>query len=63
MKSFKILVEKYNSISLITTLIAAFVAVIASFIFPQTMILAEEVGEQTSPGGNLWNCSEKGCVG
>lgn len=63
MKSFKILVEKYNSISLITTLIAAFVAVIASFIFPQTMILAEEVGEQTPPGGNLWNCSEKGCVG
>lgn len=45
MKSFKILVEKYNSISLITTLIAAFVAVIASFIFPQTMILVEEVGE------------------
>ena len=36
---------------LITTLIAAFVAVIASFIFPQTMILVEEVGEQTPPGG------------
>ena len=36
---------------LITTLIAAFVAVIASFAFPQTMILAEGAGEQTPPGG------------
>ena len=36
---------------LITTLIAAFVAVIASFIFPQTMMLAEGVGEQSPPGG------------
>ncbi|MBO4864630.1 MAG: serine/threonine transporter SstT [Eubacterium sp.] len=36
---------------LITTLIAAFVAVIASFMFPQTMILAEGAGEQTPPGG------------
>ena len=36
---------------LITTLIASFVAVVASFIFPQTMVLAESVGEQTPPGG------------
>ncbi|MCR5104485.1 MAG: cation:dicarboxylase symporter family transporter [Eubacterium sp.] len=36
---------------MITTLIAAFIAVIASFIFPQTMVLTEEVGEQTPPGG------------
>ncbi len=36
---------------LITTLIASFVAVVASFIFPQTMVLAESAGEQTPPGG------------
>ena len=36
---------------LITTLIAAFVAVIASFVFPQTMVLAESVAEQSPPGG------------
>ncbi len=36
---------------LITTLIAAFVAVIASFAFPQTMVLAESVAEQSPPGG------------
>ena len=36
---------------LITTLIASIVAVIASFVFPQTMVLAEGVGEQTPPGG------------
>lgn len=35
---------------LITTLIASFVAVIASFIFPQTMVLVEGVEEQTPPG-------------
>ncbi len=35
---------------LITTLIAAFVAVIASFVFPQTMVLVEGVEEQTPPG-------------
>ena len=36
---------------LLTTLIAAFVSVIASFIFPQTIILAENNGQQTPPGG------------
>lgn len=36
---------------LITTLIASFVAVIASFIFPQTMVLVESSAEQTPPGG------------
>ncbi len=36
---------------LITTLIASFVAVVASFVFPQTMVLAESAGEQTPPGG------------
>ena len=35
---------------LITTLIASFVAVIASFVFPQTMVLVEGVEEQTPPG-------------
>ena len=39
------------SLYLITTLIAAFVAVIASFAFPQTMVLAESVAEQSPPGG------------
>ena len=36
---------------LLTTLIAAFLAVIASFIFPQTIMLAEEAGGNVVPGG------------
>jgi Na+/serine symporter len=36
---------------LITTLIASFIAVLASFAFPQTMILAESVSEQNPPSG------------
>ena len=35
----------------LTTLLAAFIAVIASFIFPQTLILTVEAGEQAAPGG------------
>ncbi|SEF87967.1 serine/threonine transporter [Eubacterium ruminantium] len=36
---------------LITTLIAAFVAVIASFIFPQTMVLVSNASKQAAPEG------------
>ncbi len=36
---------------LLTTFLAAFVAVILSFAFPQTITLAAEAGEQAAPGG------------
>ena len=36
---------------LFTTFLAAFVAVLASFAFPQTMALAEGAAEQSAPGG------------
>ncbi|MCR5369398.1 MAG: serine/threonine transporter SstT [Clostridium sp.] len=36
---------------MLSTFLAAFVAVVASFAFPQTLVLAAEVGEQAAPGG------------
>ncbi len=36
---------------MLSTFLAAFVAVVASFAFPQTLVLATEVGEQAAPGG------------
>ena len=36
---------------LLSTFLAAAVAVAASFLFPQTLVLAKDVGEQAAPGG------------
>lgn len=46
-KRFSIVIILY----LLTTFLAALISVIVSFIFPQTLMLAVEAGEQPAPGG------------